>query len=202
MRQLAGGPEIRLTSDPGDDVQPSYSPDGRRIAFVSSREGATPIIRMAPAAQGLIAATSGRCRRSAGRRAGSQRAATSRRGHPTARSSCTRRRLVRSAPDGVPADGGDPREIPVTFATPGARGVFAFPRCRPTIAGSRSATTRASSSWRARVAGRAARRGRRRNVDTRRPRHGLHEHDHDRNGSLWQLPVDPATGRATGPAFR
>jgi hypothetical protein len=37
--ETATGRTTRFTSDPGDDVQPTWSPDGRRIAFASSRKG-------------------------------------------------------------------------------------------------------------------------------------------------------------------
>ena len=37
--RVDGSEPRRLTRDPGRDVQPSWSPDGTRIAFVSDREG-------------------------------------------------------------------------------------------------------------------------------------------------------------------
>jgi Tol biopolymer transport system component len=37
--ETATGRVTRFTSDPADDVQPTWSPDGRRIAFASSRKG-------------------------------------------------------------------------------------------------------------------------------------------------------------------
>ena len=39
----AGGSARRLTSGPAFDMQPRFSPDGRRIAFASDRDGATNI---------------------------------------------------------------------------------------------------------------------------------------------------------------
>ena len=38
-----GGADINVTNDAGDDVQPSFSPDGRQIAFVSTRGGASAL---------------------------------------------------------------------------------------------------------------------------------------------------------------
>jgi Tol biopolymer transport system component len=38
VQQLAGGEPIRLTHDPADDREPSFSPDGSKIAFRSDRE--------------------------------------------------------------------------------------------------------------------------------------------------------------------
>ena len=42
----AGGPPKRLTTDPSDDIMPSYSHDGRWIYFSSSRSGQMEIWRM------------------------------------------------------------------------------------------------------------------------------------------------------------
>ena len=39
VRQVAGGEPARLTTDPADDHEPSFSPDGSRIAFRSERDG-------------------------------------------------------------------------------------------------------------------------------------------------------------------
>jgi Tol biopolymer transport system component len=40
---LERGTQIRLTSDPASDIYPSWSPNGDRIAFISTRGGATSI---------------------------------------------------------------------------------------------------------------------------------------------------------------
>ena len=40
VQPLAAGSEpIRLTQNPADDMNPSFSPDGGQIAFFSNREG-------------------------------------------------------------------------------------------------------------------------------------------------------------------
>lgn len=39
LKQVTGGPPIRLTFDGADNTQPDFSPDGGRIAFRSSRSG-------------------------------------------------------------------------------------------------------------------------------------------------------------------
>ncbi len=41
-----GGAATRLTSDPADDGEPHYSPDGKRIAFISNRTGSRQIYVM------------------------------------------------------------------------------------------------------------------------------------------------------------
>lgn len=41
-----GGAEKRLTRSPGLDAEPSFSPDGRRIAFTSTRSGRLAVWRM------------------------------------------------------------------------------------------------------------------------------------------------------------
>ena len=37
--QLGGGAPVRITSDKANDIQPAWSPDGTRLAFVSDRGG-------------------------------------------------------------------------------------------------------------------------------------------------------------------
>lgn len=43
-KQISGGAEINLTQNDADDVQPSFSPDGTQIAFVSTRESSSQLI--------------------------------------------------------------------------------------------------------------------------------------------------------------
>ncbi len=45
-QQIAGGPVTQLTSNPADDAQPTFSPDGKRIAFCSNRGGAWDLFLM------------------------------------------------------------------------------------------------------------------------------------------------------------
>lgn len=42
----AGGTALRLTSDPANDFQPRYSPDGKTIAFISERTGSRQVFQM------------------------------------------------------------------------------------------------------------------------------------------------------------
>ena len=53
----AGGPETRLTTDPGLDDGPEYSPDGKYIYFNSERTGKMQIWRMRPDGSGQEAVT-------------------------------------------------------------------------------------------------------------------------------------------------
>jgi len=39
VQQLAGGEPHQITKNPSDDREPSFSPDGSKIAFRSEREG-------------------------------------------------------------------------------------------------------------------------------------------------------------------
>jgi Tol biopolymer transport system component len=43
VRQVAGGPALRLTTDPGRDLASSWSPDGETIAFVRASAGASAL---------------------------------------------------------------------------------------------------------------------------------------------------------------
>jgi dipeptidyl aminopeptidase/acylaminoacyl peptidase len=46
---FAGGEAVRMTSSPGTDAQPAWSPDGKWLAFVSTRGGSGPQIYLLPA---------------------------------------------------------------------------------------------------------------------------------------------------------
>jgi len=46
---LAGGEAIQMTSSPGADASPAWSPDGKWLAFVSTRGGSGPQIYLLPA---------------------------------------------------------------------------------------------------------------------------------------------------------
>jgi len=50
-RLLAGGPEEQITSDPGDDFQPHFSPDGSELGFHGFRGGSRDLF-VVPAAGG------------------------------------------------------------------------------------------------------------------------------------------------------
>src|SRR5262249_37020674 len=39
----AGGPPRRITEDPKSDTRPRWSPDGRRLAFLSKRDGGSQV---------------------------------------------------------------------------------------------------------------------------------------------------------------
>jgi dipeptidyl aminopeptidase/acylaminoacyl peptidase len=54
-----GGGQARLTSDPADDLDPAWSPDGRRIAFASRRGNDLNIWVMNADGSGQVAVTSG-----------------------------------------------------------------------------------------------------------------------------------------------
>ncbi|MFI5381712.1 MAG: TolB family protein [Tepidisphaerales bacterium] len=46
LQRVDGSSVVQLTSDPADDAQPVFSPDGKRIAFASNRAGAWDIYLM------------------------------------------------------------------------------------------------------------------------------------------------------------
>jgi TolB protein len=46
LQKVGGQSVVQLTTDPADDVQPAFSPDGSRIAFASSRSGTWDIYLM------------------------------------------------------------------------------------------------------------------------------------------------------------
>ena len=46
LRRVEGGQEVNITSHALDDVQPSFSPDGTSIAFVSTRSSRTGLIKI------------------------------------------------------------------------------------------------------------------------------------------------------------
>jgi Tol biopolymer transport system component len=49
LHHLDGRPETRLTNDPALDAYPEWSPDGRRLVFLSEREGGIPKLFIANA---------------------------------------------------------------------------------------------------------------------------------------------------------
>jgi len=52
---LDGSQITDLTNNPAEDYSPAWSPDGRRIAFVSERSGNAEIYGMNPDGSGLTA---------------------------------------------------------------------------------------------------------------------------------------------------
>jgi len=46
VRRGEGGQDINITGDPGQDIQPAFSPDGGSIAFISTRASKTGLIRI------------------------------------------------------------------------------------------------------------------------------------------------------------
>ncbi len=107
MQQLGSGTPIRLTKDAADERQPTFSPDGTRIAFYTERNGGG--IEVMPA-------LGGESRRIAD---GGQRPRFSPDGNSIAYWSGGRRRdPFAPAADKVfvvPATGGEPRKIPEKF---------------------------------------------------------------------------------------
>jgi Tol biopolymer transport system component len=52
-----GGNQFRVTDNTANDGQPSWSPDGNSIAFVSTRSGNTDVFVMRPDGTGLAQLT-------------------------------------------------------------------------------------------------------------------------------------------------
>ncbi len=46
VRRGEGGQDVNVTSDPAQDIQPAFSPDGNSIAFISTRSSRTGLIRI------------------------------------------------------------------------------------------------------------------------------------------------------------
>ena len=44
LKQITGGPDLNLTNNGADDVQPAFSPDGKQIAFVSTRSSSSNLL--------------------------------------------------------------------------------------------------------------------------------------------------------------
>ncbi|MBM4036764.1 MAG: DUF5050 domain-containing protein [Planctomycetes bacterium] len=52
VKLIGSDAPLRLTTDPADDIQPVWSPDGRHIAFLRTRWSATDEVRLLPAPGG------------------------------------------------------------------------------------------------------------------------------------------------------
>jgi len=59
-----GGMATQLTSDPGGDFEPKWSPDEQKIAFVSDRSGKSQVWIMSLPSVSVHRATWGRLKRS------------------------------------------------------------------------------------------------------------------------------------------
>jgi eukaryotic-like serine/threonine-protein kinase len=46
VRRGEGGQDVKVTNDPGQDIQPVFSPDGSAIAFVSTRASKTGLVKI------------------------------------------------------------------------------------------------------------------------------------------------------------
>ena len=62
VRNLAGGDSIKITNDGYDDVSPSWSSDGARIAYIAQKKGEPCRIMVATVPAG-VAREAGRCKR-------------------------------------------------------------------------------------------------------------------------------------------
>lgn len=60
LQRVDGTAVTQLTSDPADDAFPAFSPDGRRIAFCSTRSGSWQIYLMDLDGRNVVQVTSGR----------------------------------------------------------------------------------------------------------------------------------------------
>lgn len=120
LRQVSGGPDVNLTNDPSDDVQPAVSPDGRWIAFVSTRQSKQGLRYLSPQASlsggdiWIMSALGGAPRRIA---EGGNFPAWSKDGSHIIYTAgpWSKQQLFR-----VPSSGGTPQSIPVDVSSIGA----------------------------------------------------------------------------------